>query len=294
MPTRPAIKPPPLARVLSHGMRGEDVRTVQTILQREGFFNGTPLGNFLDMTEEAVKTFQGQHIDEGGKELTADGIVGGKTWWALHNPNGDAQRNFIPPEKAQTADTGPRTKFLAYLYGLHKTGVREIPDGSNYGDGVTQIVNDCGFSYGIAWCLALLSSAFKRTTGQPPLGAMHVGCSLFWNEALKHGVAFPKASKYVPIPGDIAIYNYGSGLLSNGRLSGAGHAAAMARLSLNGAQFNALEGNVGNRLKHSVRNVSEKSFIGWINPFGDKNNPPKFERGITQAPVIAADYSTTR
>jgi len=293
---RPAVVPPPLKRNLEIGSTGGDVKYVQTILQAEGFFKGTPLGNFKNLTKAAVMYFQNTHVNEAGEFLKVDGEVGKDTWWALHNPNGDAQRNFIPsaPGKAiAKEEDGPRHKFLRKLYALHEQGVKEIPDGSNYGDGVTPICNACGFTYGIFWCLAVQSYAFKEATGEKPLGAMHVGCSTFWNEALKRGLAFPKTG-YAPTPGDIAIYNYGAGLLSNGRLSGAGHAAAVARLSVDGKQFNALEGNIGNRFKHSIRNMSEARLVGFVNPFDDAANLPKFERGITHAPVIAASYADSR
>lgn len=294
---RSAVVPPPLKRVLKYGMSGEDVKLVQTILQKEGYFKGTPLGNFKKLTQDALLYFQNTHIDADGQFLEPDGKVGAKTWWALHNANGAAQRNFIPTDEGKQAvasspDT-PRNKFLAKLYAMHAQGIREIPDGSNYGDGVTPIVNACGFSYGIFWCLAAQSYAFKESIGEKPLGAMHVGCATFWNEAVKVGKAHRKGS-YKPIPGDIAIYNYGRGLTSKGLLSGSGHAAGVARVARDGSQFNALEGNIGNRFKHSIRNVSESTLIGFVNLFGDENNRPSFPEGVTSAPVITASYAGTR
>jgi hypothetical protein len=294
--TRPAVVPPPLTRELSFGMKGEDVRYVQTILQKEGFFSGTPLGNFQKVTKASLMHFQNTHIDEEGKELKVDGEVGKKTWWALHNPHGDAQRNFIPTDAGLNlakAEDGPRHKVLKKLYAMHAQGIKESPDGSNYGDGVTPICNACGFQYGIYWCLAAQSYAFYMALGEKPLGAMHVHCSTFWNEALALGLAHPKGG-YTPTPGDIAIYNYGKGLLKSGRLDGPGHASAMARLSVDGKQFNALEGNIGNRFKHSIRSMAEATLVGFVNPYNDAANLPAFERGITQAPTIAASYADSR
>lgn len=291
-PVRNYVAPPPLLRPLSRGQSGPDVLAIQQILLAEGFFRGTPLGNFGGLTETAVKHFQGTHIGEDGQMLTADGEVGPKTWWALHNPNGSAQRNYIPTDVKAIA-TGPRAEFVAYLYAMHARGIGEIPDGSNYGDGVTAIVNACGFKYGIYWCLAAQSYAWKEVFGTPLLGAMHVGCAAFWNLALAQGMAHPKKS-YTPIPGDIAIYNYAGGLLSNGRLTGSGHAAGVARVSGDGMQFNALEGNVGNRFKHSIRNYSERTLVGYVNGFRDEANPPQFERGVTAAPVVTLSLAGSR
>lgn len=297
-PIRLAVAPPPMPRpLIVRGMKGSDVQYIQEILQREGFFDGTPLGNFGDITEASVTHFQNTHIDESGKLLEADGKVGKNTWWALHNPNGSAQRNYTPPEgcaECVTAETGPRAKFLKFQLDLHAKGIKEIPDGSNYGDGVTPIVNACGFRYGIAWCLAAQSYAFRETTGDKPLGkAMFVHCSTFWNEALKLGKAHVK-NKYTPTPGDIVIYNYAGGLKSNGTLEGPGHAAALAQLSTAGDRFNAFEGNMGNRFKFTTRSVSERILVGFVNLWGDESAPPKFKRGLAEAPTIAASYSDTR
>jgi peptidoglycan hydrolase-like protein with peptidoglycan-binding domain len=293
---RTAKTPPPLVRSLKTGMKGDDVKYVQTILQRQGYFKGTPLGNFFSLTEEAVKYFQNTHIKEDGKFLEVTGEVDVHTWWALHNAHGPAQRNFVDPKPVVAVGMrvdGPRHKFLDKLYAMHAKGIKEIPDGSNYGDGVTAICNACGFYYGIYWCLAALSYAFKEATGEKPLGAMHVGCSTFWNEALDKGVAHLKEN-YTPTPGDIAIYNYSNVRPKNGRLSGAGHAAAVMKVNTSGTQFNAIEGNIGNRLKFSVRDVAEASLVGFVNPFMDADALPKFARGLDKAPVIKASYASTR
>lgn len=290
--TRTYVEPPPLKRLLSYGKRGEDVKEVQEILQAEGCFDGTPMGNYLSLTRDAVKYFQNTHIGEDGKPLEVDGKVGPLTWWALHNPNGDAQRNFIPTLAKPAAPAGPRAKIVAFLYALHAKGVAEIPNGSNYGDGVTAIVNACGFKYGIAWCMALVSYAFKQVTGSGPLGAMHVSCYQFWNKAMDEGKAHLKAG-YTPIPGDIAIYSYGR-VYSNGKFYSNGHALVVVRVSESGKSFNAIEGNAGNRLKHSIRNESEGTLVGYVNLFGDEKNPPNFRKGITQAPVVTLTLAESR
>ena len=289
-------EPPPLGRTLRYGHTGDDVKLVQTILQAEGFFFGTPLGNFKSLTLEAVKHFQGTHIDKAGDELVADGVVGTKTWWALHNPHGSAQKNHIPPPEDGEPATGTkaqRQKVLQWLYGQHAKPVAEDPDGSNYGDGVTPIVNACGFKYGIPWCLATATYAHYKATGTRPLGALHVHCSTFWNVAVDAGCAWRKGD-YVPIPGDIAIYNYGHGLRKDGTLAGAGHATTVARLSTDASKHNALEGNAGNRLKHSIRAESERTLIGYVNLFGDADNPPTFKRGLHRAEEVVLELEDTR
>ncbi len=63
--------------VLRKGSKGEAVTRVQKGLQGLGYDTGPPDGAFGPGTEKAVKAFQ---ADRG---LTADGIVGERTWSAL-------------------------------------------------------------------------------------------------------------------------------------------------------------------------------------------------------------------
>ena len=298
MKTRTYIQPPPLRRALWYGHRGRDVLLVQGILQEEGFLQETPMGNFNGPTREAVRYFQGTHIGKEGNFLEVDGIVGPKTWWALFNPNGSAQQNHISTPEDTNAILGPHTyaeraAVVRYLYELHAKGVKEVPDGSNYGDGVTPIVNACGFRYGIYWCLAVAVYAHAHVTKAAPLGAMHVHCATFWNKALANHKAHLKG-RYTPIPGDIAIYNYRGGPDARGRLHGAGHATTVVRVSHDGKVHNAIEGNAGNRLKHSMRHEADKSLVGYVNLWGDEKNPPQFRRGITKAPIVELSLAGSR
>ncbi len=58
-------------------IKGDDVRAVQRALEKKGYFTGDVDGAFGPETEQAVMVFQ-QAV-----RLTADGIVGPKTWAAL-------------------------------------------------------------------------------------------------------------------------------------------------------------------------------------------------------------------
>ena len=289
------VEPPPFGRFLSYGLKGKDVKYVQKILKDEGCFKGVPRGNFLELTKDAVQYFQNTHLGEDGEFLEPDGIVGPKTWWALHNAHGEAQRSFVPVEeiKADDRESEPRQEVLKFLFDLYEKGVREIPNGSNYGDGLTPIINACGFKFGIPWCMAIQSYAEFMTFDEAPLGAMHVSCSKFWNEAVRWGRAFPKGTGYTPVPGDIGIYNYNGGL-RKGRLSGSGHAVRVVRVSEDAKSFNALEGNAGNRFKHSIRREAENTFVGYVNLFQDEKDPPEFARGLSKAPVVVLTLADSR
>lgn len=63
-------------KTLKNGSKGEDVKTLQTALNKYGY-NLTVDGIFGIKTETAVRNYQAKN------ELTVDGIVGAKTWSKL-------------------------------------------------------------------------------------------------------------------------------------------------------------------------------------------------------------------
>ena len=65
------------AAALKQGSRGEDVKTVQEKLKRWGYYTGSVDGIYGPATKKAVEYFQRKN------GLTADGIVGSKTYAAL-------------------------------------------------------------------------------------------------------------------------------------------------------------------------------------------------------------------
>ena len=72
----PATWKPPATQ--QFGSRGDLVRQIQTALKAYGFDPGPIDGNFGSKTMAAVRKFQ------ASRHLTQDGIVGPKTWTALH------------------------------------------------------------------------------------------------------------------------------------------------------------------------------------------------------------------
>jgi peptidoglycan hydrolase-like protein with peptidoglycan-binding domain len=74
---RPRVAVPPFPGIMREGSKGEGVRVVQRRLNELEDAALKVDGVFGNRTEEAVKTFQRAH------HLSADGIVGQKTWGAL-------------------------------------------------------------------------------------------------------------------------------------------------------------------------------------------------------------------
>ena len=72
---------------LRKGDKGEYVTLAQTKLLAKGYDIGAygADGKFGNATENAVKAFQRENLDQNGNPLVADGVIGQKTWWALDN-----------------------------------------------------------------------------------------------------------------------------------------------------------------------------------------------------------------
>lgn len=89
---------------LRRGSQGDAVETLQAMLNAKYGYNLEIDGNFGSKTEAAVKDFQKKH------GLTADGIVGAKTWKALGvsgntNPPADNGNNEIKPSEPKQLQT---------------------------------------------------------------------------------------------------------------------------------------------------------------------------------------------
>ena len=79
--------PMPTLPTLRRGSTGEYVTLLQTKLIQRGY-DLSPYGadgQFGKKTEEAVKAFQRDNVDESGNPLTVDGICGPRTWAALES-----------------------------------------------------------------------------------------------------------------------------------------------------------------------------------------------------------------
>lgn len=86
---------------LRRGSQGDDVADLQMLLNSKFGYDLGIDGNFGKATENAVKDFQAKH------GLTADGVVGAKTWKALGvsgntNPPADNGNNEIKPSEPPT------------------------------------------------------------------------------------------------------------------------------------------------------------------------------------------------
>lgn len=261
---------------LDLGDRNAHVEVAKSLLNSQGFFAGT--GRVFDqLMQGAVVAFQGSHVGPDGKPLNAIGRVGRKTWWALYHPSGPAQRAFMEPTGAPLFPEGTAAQRRAVVeFGLQlwRSGVREIPDGSNWGDGVTTLLRATGQHSAAAWCAFTVSHVHHGGTGQRLMGRHWGRVRDVWDEAKRRGWAFEKGSGYVPRPGDLGVTLYRN---SRGQLNGMGHiwhAVAIGPARGRGRDYNHLGGNEGNRYKLGLRNTMDEGLFGWVNPFGDMDQKP--------------------
>jgi len=262
--------------LLKRGDSGLEVKRVQNILLSQGHFKGVPGGTFGPTTHQAVIYFQQTHQGPDGKMLVVDGEVGPATWWALENPSGPAQKSNIDVAKISVKSglTPMRQKVVDLALKEHRAGVREIPDGSNSGDGVDKYLKGFGPAY---WCM-LFVSWVRREAGFPLLAKdQHAHCLTVWNLAKAAGYAFPK-ERYKPIPGDIFIMLYRDP--RSRHLTGSGHTGIVTAVDENSWSFNSAEGNAGNRVKQTLRQVKQHDLVGFINDYPKHEQPTQFKRGV--------------
>lgn len=233
-------------RTLKKGVTGPDVAVVQSLLRSQGFFDQKTSQTYDMALVRAVADFQASHLGRNGLPLMVDGEVGPETWWALNNPSGEAQRSGLKgavPKKL----SGPRKEVIKVALSQH--GVKESPDGSNWGPDVSKYLAGVGPA---PWCAFFVSWCVREATGSYPMGKRHGHCLTFWREAKAAG----KTHKNVPSPGDIFIMLYRSG----GKLTGSGHTGFV--LGSDGETINTIEGNAGNRVKVGSRSL--RSIEGFI------------------------------
>lgn len=267
---------------LKRGDVGADVKRLQSILLSQGYFTGAVLGNFKDLTEAAVLAFQGGHNGKDGKPLKTDGVVGPKTWWALTNP--DIARQVKPGTKPDKVHelipdgiTGDREAVLKVALDQLAANTREIPDGSNTGDGVTKFHQ----WYGMGpepWCLMSAQWCLHQGMGELTIPKL-AKVSTLWDRCLRTGQAYKLGSGYVITPGDLFI-------MVHNNAKRTGHCGIVLAVSPNRQTLAVLEGNSGNRFALRRRQVGANNHVGTINPYGDAKTLPKFKFGL---PAVAED-----
>jgi hypothetical protein len=195
---------------------------------------------FGESTDSAVKAYQKAH------GLTADGVVGPKTWATLD----DSGPTDAPPGwrlDAVLPDIQPVIDAALSL-----VGVVESPPGSNRGPQIDKINLTCGLPLGSPWCSAYATGMWMNCALKPfkkPIGGVYTLRE--WGK--KRKVLLPATA--VAQPGDLFIIMRGDGHGHTGIVT-----ADMGEL------FCTIEGNAGNAVKKLIR--AKKDIVGFVRPLG--------------------------
>jgi hypothetical protein len=263
-------------KTLFLGSRDPAVVKLTTALAAQGHWHGPATGIFDEEVENAVKYFQMTHQDRAGKMLSADGVVGPKTWWALENPEGDLQRSRI---LAILPDgLGPlRRRLLSVAVSEHAKNVREQPGGSNRGPEIDKYLPQHWLRMpGPPWCAFFYSWVNKAGLGYWPLGKREGSCAAARKLAAERDMWLPRqvaVDTQAIVPGDAFIL-------------GRGHIGFVLRVS--DTQYNTIEGNCGNRVKLGLRELNSPDLSGFIISVPDEPSEG-FERGVLQGANVAVD-----
>lgn len=145
---------------LRAGVRRKAVGELQARLKTLGMDGLIPGGLEVDEdfgpdTELAVRTFQARSVDDKGRPLDVDGVVGPLTWAALF-------REAVKPTPIPAVGLLGKAIEIA----LSKVGVMEDPLGSNDGPEVRQFLASVGLGPGNAWCAAFVYWVFNHAAAE--------------------------------------------------------------------------------------------------------------------------------
>lgn len=124
-----------LERNLSQGIRGDDVKELQSFLRQEGYLNAEATGYFGVLTSEAVRRWQ------AAQGVDAVGIIGPKTRERIRVWCGGAHQNTERFNATPTRGSAPLTvMFETWLSGFRTPNVSYTID---FGDGSSERAADC-------------------------------------------------------------------------------------------------------------------------------------------------------
>lgn len=257
---------------LKRGSRSKGVVELKNALAAQGAYQGTFNNIFGPKTDAFVRTFQVQHIGPDGQYLHPTGVIDAATAWALANPSGDAQRNFLDPLVAKFEGEGieKRIKACNIAVGEHRLNVKEVPNGSNWGPEIKKY----GGRKGWAWCALFVTWCLRQAD---VIDFKEAGTWNLLQWAKKTGAYRPVTllpKVHVWAPGNLLIWQHQT---SNGSWTRTGHVSMIiAPETRNGIVTRVLTigGNEGNRVKLGIRKVWETddlvAIINPHNPYHDK------------------------
>lgn len=244
-------------------------------LNKEKLKSDIEAGIFGPSTLSAVIYFQQTHLGPDNKPLSSDGIVGPATWWALINNIGEAQKqNLTKNVKSNSLIpsnlSDKRKKVLEVAIAEYNKNVKESPSGSNWGGEVSKYLKYIGIGAN-PWCCAFANWVVNTALGSLPWKKKLAHVATFYRLGKTLNMSHSVASGYKPKPGDMFIIVHENDT---------GHIGIILRVSSDYKTLTVVEGNTSDRVALRTRIVGQSQHVGYINYFGDENEPYNFEFGV--------------
>jgi Putative peptidoglycan binding domain/CHAP domain len=228
--------------ILKEGSTGSDVGQLHQVLLEAGASiasEETSAQKFGKATTAAVKAFQAAH------GLSADGIVGPKTWDSLTGQGASA----APPEWRM--DPCSPTVKPVLDKALSLVGTQETPPGSNRGPVIDELNKSASIPLGSPWCASFATGMYKYSPANPFKNALGSVYKIHeWGK--KNGRVIQTSE--VAVPGDLMIIE---------RAEGHGHTGIIVA-DLGDGRVATIEGNAGNAVKKLIRNKTD--LVCYVRP----------------------------
>ncbi len=226
--------------LLRRGAQGEMVSYLNQRLHALGLVDHP--GKLFDLaTQRAVRTFQASQLDERGRPLSVDGLVGPLTAWRLVHIEDPAPQTEPTPaaSSAQTLPPGGSARgrlALATALKERDAGARELGK-NNSGEFVSKYLHPNG-KPPLPWCAGFVSWCYS----QHPQGCPYnysLGARDILNQFTRRGWRIDPRKGQMPEPGDIVVWT--RNVPNNPH---AGHIGMVVELSEGGILY-VIEGNKG-------------------------------------------------
>lgn len=246
--------------ILKEGDSGPEVRHLKALLAAKGMHRSSDDPHFYKATGDAVRLFQTAHVGVDGRPLIESqqpGVVTEATWMALEGRI--PQRIGLRPMLNIARMNSPRRELLAACQAFHQQGVKEVPKGSNWGDGVRELLEWHG-SGPVPWCNAAVNYALHKAGLPAPCWGKSMRVCATWNKARAAGQAIRRSEVYMVCPGDLFVMLH-EPLLANGSAPDCnGHIGVIG--GTDGVDILTFEGNSDDRWAARRRKIS--SLVGII------------------------------
>ncbi len=192
--------------VLRINNQGTAVRELTMILKERGYL-AESTDAFDRAVRAAVKEFQSRHVDERGRPLVVDGVVGPLTWWALDHPDNSAiLAQPVATDFTVVPDSGgsPRGRAaLAVALAEMRAGAKET-GANNSGPWVEKYLNGI-LTPPANWCAAFVSWCFAQHPKGIPF-RYSLGARDIRDQFRKKGWMYDLDETRQPEPGDIIVW----------------------------------------------------------------------------------------